>query len=139
VFAPHGDPPSLALRKPARVLVVEDDHVVATDIESALLDAGFDVVGVAATADDAVAMAQAEKPDLAIMDIRLAGHRDGIDAALELLKKQGVRCIFATAHHDAATRLRAQPARPLGWVSKPYQAEAVVEAVREALDDLSKP
>jgi two-component system, response regulator PdtaR len=137
VFAPQGDPPSSIQGSPARVLVVEDDHVVAMDVESALLDAGFDVV-VAATADDAIAIAQAVKPDLAIMDIRLAGHRDGIDAALDLFHKLGLRSIFATAHHDAATRLRAQPARPLGWLSKPYHVDRVVEAVRAALDELNK-
>jgi DNA-binding NarL/FixJ family response regulator len=119
-----------------RILVVEDDHLVAMDLEAALHEAGFAVVGTAATAEDAIALARAERPALAIMDIRLASARDGIDAALELFRGQGLRCIFATAHSDAATKQRAQPARPLGWLAKPYQPRVLVETVRRALSEL---
>jgi two-component system, response regulator PdtaR len=119
-----------------RILVVEDDHLVAMDLEAALRDAGFAVVGTAATAEEAIALARAERPALAIMDIRLAGARDGIDAALELFRAQGLRCIFATAHSDAATKQRALPARPLGWLAKPYHPRVLVETVRRALSEL---
>jgi two-component system, response regulator PdtaR len=64
----------------ARILVVEDDFVVAGGIERALSDAGFDVAGVAASADEAVELAESQKPSLIVMDVRLAGELDGIRA-----------------------------------------------------------
>src|SRR3981081_4359759 len=75
-----------AAPQPARVLVVEDDFLIAMQTEAALRDAGFHVVGPAATAEDAVALATEERPYLAVMDIRLASKRDGIDAARELFQ-----------------------------------------------------
>jgi DNA-binding NarL/FixJ family response regulator len=120
----------------SKLLVVEDEYLVAMDIEATLRDAGFTVVGIAVSAEEAVALARAHGPDLVIMDIRLAGPRDGVDAALELFRESGVRCIFATAHSDVTTRLRAEPALPLGWLAKPYQPQLLVRAVRNALDEL---
>ncbi len=120
----------------ARVLIAEDDFLVATQAEIALTAAGFAVVGVASTAEEAIQMATLQPPALAVMDIRLDGGRDGIDAALELFQKTGIRCIFATAHYDAATLNRAEPARPLGWLPKPYTPMALIEMVRLALRDL---
>jgi two-component system, response regulator PdtaR len=76
-------------------------------------------------------LAASEQPDLAIMDIRLAGIRNGVDAALELYTKFGIRCVFATAHHDSLTQQKAAPAHPLGWVSKPYLPQTLVRAIRE--------
>jgi DNA-binding NarL/FixJ family response regulator len=119
-------------RRP-RILIVEDDYLVALDLEHRLLEAGFDVVGVAGSADDAIASATSDRPDLAIMDIRLGSGRDGIDAALELLRDLNIRCIFATAHGDDATIHRAREARPLGWLTKPYSFEALVGTINEAL------
>jgi two-component system, response regulator PdtaR len=75
---------------------------------------------------------------LAVMDIRLAGQRDGVDAALEMLKACGIRCVFATAHHDAETRARAEKAAPLGWLSKPYQLDSLISMVAAALAELKK-
>jgi DNA-binding NarL/FixJ family response regulator len=115
------------------ILLVEDDFLVASEMEAGLLDAGLNVVGVAATAADAVRLTLAERPALAIMDIRLAGVRDGIDAALEIFRTTGVRCIFATAHNDPRTRARAEPAAPLGWIAKPYSVEALIVLTRRAL------
>jgi len=112
-----------------RVLVVEDDHLVAMALEQALLDAGLVVVGIAASADEAVATALGQRPDLAVMDVRLLGARDGVDAAI--FNGTGIRCIFATAHSDASTRRRAQVAQqPLGWLAKPYTPRTLVQAVR---------
>ena len=102
-------------------------------MEYHLAAAGFDVIGVATTAEEAVEMADAGEPDLAIMDIRLAGDRDGVDAAIELFDRLGVPSIFASAHGDAQTRKRAARASPLGWLQKPYSAEALVAVVDAAL------
>lgn len=122
----------------ARILIVEDEYLVATELEAMLADAGFAVVGVAASADEAVRLAREQRPALAIVDIRLGGRRDGVDAAIEMAQSLGVRPLFATAHSDPAMRTRAQPAAPLGWLVKPYRMEGLVAAVRQALDDLKK-
>ena len=124
--------------KAARILVVEDDFLVAMQIESALLDAGFEVIGVAAAGDDAIEIAMSDRPHLVVMDIRLAGDRDGIDTALQLFSEQGIRCIFATAHQDERSRARAAPAVPLGWLHKPYTMVSLIGMVRSALTELDK-
>jgi two-component system, response regulator PdtaR len=117
---------------PPRVLVVEDDFLIAMQTEVALTAAGFEVVGPATTAEDAVTLAREAQPTLAVMDIRLASTRDGIDAARQLYQDFAIRCIFATAHDDAHTRGRAEPYAPLGWLPKPYTMASLVAVVAEA-------
>jgi CheY-like chemotaxis protein len=117
-----------------RVLIVEDEYFVALDAEDALTFAGFTVVGVATTAEEAAEIAAAESPDIVLMDIRLAGSRDGIDAAAEIRTRLGIPSLFATAHSDAATRARGDnAASPLGWLTKPYTQSEVTTAVTEAI------
>lgn len=116
--------------RPSRILLVEDDYFVALEVEHHLRASGFDVVGVVTTAEEAIRKAESEQPDLAVMDIRLAGARDGVDAAIELFTKFGIRSIFASAHGDPETRKRAEAANPAGWLSKPYLPESLVDLVR---------
>ncbi|HML12706.1 MAG TPA: response regulator [Xanthobacteraceae bacterium] len=123
-----------AVRPARRVLVVEDEFFLAVQIEEWLLQDGFDVVDVVHTGEEAVAVAEAEHPDLVIMDIRLASETDGIAAALDILDRTGIRCIFATAFADAATRERGEKARPFGWLRKPFTADALLAAVKAAFD-----
>ena len=119
-----------------RILVVEDDYLIASEMKMALSDAGFDVASVAASADEAVELAASQNPALAVIDVRLGGDRDGIDAAVEIFRKLGIRCIFATAHYDQHSVERARPAMPLGWLQKPYSRVSLVNAVRRALEQL---
>jgi DNA-binding NarL/FixJ family response regulator len=113
---------------------VEDEYFVALDIEDALSGVGFTVVGIAATAEEAIRLAGAEMPDMVLMDIRLAGARDGIDAAAEIWGRFGIPSLFATAHSDAGTRVRGnKAASPLGWLTKPYTGSEVVLAVTQAI------
>ncbi len=81
-------------------------------------------------------MAASIRPALVLMDIRLAGRMDGVDAALALFRAYGIRCIFATAHNDPEVRRRAAPAEPLGWLPKPYAMPALLAAVRQGFADL---
>jgi two-component system, response regulator PdtaR len=119
------------------ILIVEDDFLVAADMEAALVDAGFEVASIAATAEDAIASAASQQPILIVMDVRLASKRDGIDAALEIFRAHGIRCIFATAHCDEQGRTRAEPANPIAWLRKPYTMTSLVDTVQRALRDLS--
>ena len=118
------------------ILLVEDDFLVGMEVETGLREAGYEVAGVAATAEEAVELARRRRPALVVMDIRLASDRDGVDAALEIFRTLGIRSIFASAHGDAQVRARAEPARPLGWVAKPYRVETLLKAVGEALGRL---
>jgi DNA-binding NarL/FixJ family response regulator len=125
-----------AARSSPRILLVEDDFLVSMEMETGLEEAGYEVVGIAATAEEAVSLAAQRPPALVVMDIRLAGERDGVDAALEIFRTLGIRSIFASAHGDAQTRARAEAAQPLGWVAKPYRVETLLKAVEEALRGL---
>lgn len=116
-----------------RVLLVEDDFLVAGEIEYLLMQAGLTVIGPAATAEEALRLAGEAKPDLVVMDVRLAGRRDGIDAAIEIYRKFGIRSLFATAHSDDATMARGRLANPFGWVAKPYSPAALVREIEELL------
>lgn len=118
------------------ILIVEDDFLVSAAIEDALNQAGFEVAGIASSADEALELALSQSPNMAIMDIHLAGSRDGVDAAIELFNTHGIRSVFATAHHDAEVKDRARPAQPLGWVPKPYTMTSLVAAVQQALSEL---
>src|SRR6266481_6541351 len=119
-------------KQAAKILIVEDDFLAASEMEAALMEAGFEIAGIANRAEEAVRLAKSQSPNLAIMDIRLIGRADGVDAALEIFRATGIRCIFATAHHDARMRSRAEPAAPLGWLPKPYGAHALVTMVEHA-------
>jgi DNA-binding NarL/FixJ family response regulator len=124
------------LGEPPRILVVEDDYLVGMQVETALIEAGFEVAASVASAEEAIRTAASAPITLAVMDIRLAGKIDGVEAALELFRQHGIRCIFATAHSDAAVQARAQPAQPLSWLSKPYTMASLVAAVRRGLKAL---
>jgi DNA-binding NarL/FixJ family response regulator len=133
-----GDRPAVseigdAAQQRPTILIVEDDFLIAMEAESALFAAGFQISGIAATAEEAISLARAHKPAIAIMDIRLAGRRDGVDAAGDPYREIGVRCVFATAHDDPQTRARAAPFSPLGWLSKPYTMTSLINQVREAV------
>jgi DNA-binding response OmpR family regulator len=122
-----------------RVLIVEDDFLVSAEMEAELESAGYSVVGIATSAEEAVTLALAEQPHLVVMDIRLDGARDGIEAALEIYQAKRIRSLFASAYADAETRRRAAPCEPLGWLPKPYPMSVLVLAVREAMRAVGGP
>ena len=118
-----------AVPRATRILIVEDEVFVAMDAEAILRSAGYEVVGTAASADDAVAKAGRLAPDLVLMDIRLNGRRDGIDAAVEIMQKFKLPVIFVTANVDPVTDARALQAKPLAVVSKPFTTASLLAAV----------
>jgi two-component system, response regulator PdtaR len=121
---------SIAPRR--RVLIVEDDALLAIDIEDALREAGYDVVGVAERCSRAVDLAGCRRPDVVVMDVRLAGKRDGIETAVIIRQSYDIPSIFATGQPESELGNRADAARPCGWLKKPYQRHQLVEAVSKA-------
>src|SRR5215510_1875423 len=83
--------PAADARRARRILIVEDNYFVAHQCESALVEAGYDVVDAVETAEEAVEVAMNRRPDLVLMDIYLPGQRDGIDAAIEIFRRCGIR------------------------------------------------
>jgi two-component system, response regulator PdtaR len=134
VFSPADDRSESASEQKRRVLVVEDDFLVASEIEHTLQQAGYDIVGVANSAHEAIYLARAERPDVAIMDVRLAGDTDGVYAAIQIFQEFGIRSIFATAHADPDTISRGSRAKPFGWIQKPYGKDELLSALRAALN-----
>jgi two-component system, response regulator PdtaR len=125
--APSGRP-----RESRRVLVVEDDYLVGLTICDLLTGSGYEVLGPAVSGEEAVSLALEERPHLVLMDIRLAGEMDGVDAAAALAQA-GIRSLFVSAHSDPKTRSRGQAAAPIGWVEKPFSDAQLLEAVAAAL------
>ena len=120
-------------RKPT-ILLVEDEYLIAWFAMEALSEAGYDIVGVAQTAEKAVEMAVVLRPDLVVMDTRLHGGSDGVWAAIEILNRAGIRCLFATSNDDPENRRRGAAANPHGWLPKPYREAQLVLAVASALE-----
>ena len=102
-----------------RVLIVEDEFFISLHIKELVTTLGHAVVAIAVSADQAVNIAEREHPDVVLMDIRLIGPRDGIDAAEEIRRRFGIGSIFVTANTDPQTRQRAQAVQPLGFLEKP--------------------
>ena len=136
-FAPEdGVGSQMQPEKADRVLIIEDDLLIASQIEATLTEAGFEIIGVATSGEEALELASAQVPSLAVVDIKLAGDRDGVDTALALFRLHGVRCIFASAYSDRKARQRAEPAAPIGWLQKPYTMRSLTMMVRAAANEL---
>ena len=116
-----------------RILVVEDEGLVAKDIENSLLRAGYLVAGVAGTAAEALTLATSAKPDVVLMDIRLKGGVDGITVAENLQVEHDVPVIFLTAHADSNTLDRAKLTGPFGYIRKPFGEDDLRTAIEIAL------
>src|SRR4051812_35272961 len=117
----------------AAILVVEDERVVAHDIEESLLRMGYDVVGTAASCAECLERAEARRPDLVLMDIRIEGALDGIETARILRSRFGVPVIFLTAYADEQTVARAKETEAHGYILKPFRAGELRSAVEIAL------
>ena len=129
VLSPALSNPSRA----ARVLIVEDDQLVAVDLEGRLERLGYQVVDAAASGEEACAKVGTLQPDLILMDVRLAGPMDGIEAAQRIRQSSKAPIVFLTAHCDAATLDRAKQAEPYGYLVKPLVPSDLHAALQMAL------
>ena len=103
-----------------KILVIEDEAIVAADIKHKLTYLGYHVIATAGRGEDAVRIASAERPGLVLMDIALAGTMDGIEAADRICRIYHVPIIFLTAHSDSETLTRAKATGPFGYLLKPF-------------------
>jgi len=117
----------------ARLLIVEDEEIVAFDIETTLQTLGYDVVGIVTTGEEAIATATQTKPDLVLMDIRLPGKLDGVEAAEEISQRLNIPVVYLTAHADQPTLKRAKITAPFGYLLKPFQEDELETTIEIAL------
>ena len=118
---------------PARILVVEDDLIVARDIAQQLTRMGHQVVGSASRGDDALVLALESEPNLVLMDIQLEGETDGIAAAERIRARLGVPIVYLTAFADSRTVQRAAATEPFGYLIKPFEDSQLRTAIEFAL------
>jgi CheY-like chemotaxis protein len=118
----------------AKILIVEDEVLIALDIKTRLGNLGYSITGVVRAAAEGLCRVAEDRPDLVLMDIRIAGEIDGIDFARQLVDEYGIAVVFLTAHSDEATLDRARRVGPFGYVVKPFHERALATAVEIALD-----
>jgi DNA-directed RNA polymerase specialized sigma24 family protein len=114
-----------------KVLIIEDEPIIALDLQGIVEGLGHEIAGIADTRDEAVKAAEAVRPGLVLADIQLADGSSGIDAVRDILKSFGVPIIFITAYPERL--LTGQRPEPTFLITKPFQAEAVKAAISQAL------
>jgi len=119
-------------RETTRILIVEDEEIVAQDIHQVLESLGYTVTSHVTTGEEAVAKAEADVPNIILMDIKLAGDMNGIEAAEIIQRKFAIPVIFLTAYVDDETLNRAKITDPFGYVSKPFKDRDLLSAVEIA-------
>ena len=121
------------------ILVVEDEALVGMELEEGLTALGYAVPEIVTRGDEVLAATQRVRPDLVLMDIRIGGSLDGIQAAVRLRQDSDVPLIFLTAYNDPQTMARASEARPQGFLIKPFGEKELAAEIRRALRHAGKP
>jgi diguanylate cyclase (GGDEF)-like protein/PAS domain S-box-containing protein len=117
----------------ARILIVEDEQIVAMDIQNTLESNGFIVVGQTDNGEDAILRTMELKPDLILMDINLKGELDGIESAIQIRAQFDLPVIFLTAYGNPTIVERARLAEPFGYIFKPFEERELISNIQMAL------
>ena len=117
----------------ARILIVEDEAIIAMDLRSRLTSLGYTVVDMAASGEEAIRLAEQTRPDLVLMDVVLKGELDGIRAAEQIRGSLDLPVVYSTAHSDATTVQRAKSSEPYGYILKPFETRDLYSAIEMAL------
>ncbi len=116
-----------------KILVVEDESIVAKDIQNRLKKIGYDVLAVACSGEEAINKAAETSPDLVLMDIRIKGDMDGVEAAGQIYTRFNVPVIYLTAYADADTLERAKITEPVGYLLKPFKERELYTTIETGL------
>jgi CheY-like chemotaxis protein/DNA-directed RNA polymerase specialized sigma24 family protein len=127
----HAAREELKAQAPSRVLVIEDQPVIAFDIISTVTGVGHSVVGVARTRDEAVRLAATARPDVILADLQLADQSSGLEAVEEIVRARPVPVIFITAYPDEL--LTGDRGEPTYLITKPFQADTLIVSVAQVL------
>jgi DNA-binding NarL/FixJ family response regulator len=115
------------------ILIVEDEVILAMDLDVTLSLMGYTVCGVALSGESALKLAEQHRPDVILMDIKLHGKISGIEAAAMIKKKYNSRIIFLTAHADENTKSEAMKIDPSAFLQKPVKKHDLNQSIQEAL------
>ncbi|MFT3908953.1 MAG: response regulator [Ferruginibacter sp.] len=121
-----------------KIGIVEDEMVIAATIESTLDDLGYEYCGPAASYGEAMELLETEKPDLLLLDVNLAGKKDGIDVAEKINLLYQLPFIFLTANSDMSTIDRAKKVKPHAYIVKPFNKEELFAAIEIAFSNYSE-
>ena len=116
------------------VLIVEDEILIADVLAMMVEDLGLTVCAAAVTADDAIRLAQLHRPSLVLMDVRLKGEKDGVDAALAIWPLLPVPVIYITGSAEPENVERIKSDHPAGLLFKPFQFNDLKEMIERVLD-----
>ena len=116
-----------------RILIVEDEHIVAIGIKRMLKGLGYTVTGVASSGEDAISKAESTFPDLVLMDIMLKGELDGVEAAKEIKERFDVPVVYLTAYSDSNIVERVKKTGPFGYIVKPFDEKDLHSNIEIAL------
>ena len=117
----------------AQIMVVEDEFVVAVDIQEELENLGYEVANIECSAEEAVEKVEEIKPDLVLMDVILRGKMDGIEAAEQIRSRCGIPVVYLTACTDEEILERAKITEPFGYLVKPFSINNLRSAIEMAL------
>ena len=118
-----------------RVLIVEDENIIALDIHSILENLGFEVCGIVSSGEQSVELAFKQRPDLVLMDIRLKGGMSGLEAAEIIHHKYKIPIIYITAYGDELTLEKAIRSESVGFITKPFEVHELKNAIKAILED----
>ena len=118
----------------AKVLVVEDENIVALDLKRRLSKLGYNVIGMASNADRALKLVEEHHPDIVLMDIHIQGHTDGIEIARVVHEKYHIPVIYLTAYSEETTLARAKQSNAYGYLLKPYSERELHAGIQMALE-----
>ena len=116
-----------------KVLIVEDEALLAINLQMGLEENNYEVAGIAYSGEAAINKAGQTKPDIVLMDIKLNGPMDGIEAAMQIRDKYGMPIIYLTGNTDDATRQRAINSHPSRYLEKPVEADVLCEIIEQVL------
>lgn len=122
------------MKSAARILIVEDERIVAFNLQQRLIHMGYDVPAVAASGTESLSLIEKTHPDLVLMDIHIEGAMDGIEVASELKKNHSVPVIYLTAYSEDTTLERARQTRPYGYLIKPFSERELHATIQMALE-----
>lgn len=123
----------------AKILVVEDEWIIANDIKDSLVEMGYRVTGIASSAEEAMASVEEEQPDLMLMDIVLKGEKTGIDAARAIRAGHDIPVIFLTAYDNQYMVDQAKKINHSGYLLKPFKDRELDIAIDMALHKKQQP
>jgi len=117
----------------AKILVVEDERIVGRAIQVTLQKAGYQILGVVPSGDQAIQMALETSPDLILMDVMLSGEMDGVEAARQIRSKREVPVVYLTANGDRTTLERTKETEPIAFIRKPYDEQELLTTIEICL------